>query len=444
MSTKVPPPAPPYLGPAKFHGGPQALHPLKRIVMHCTVSPCAPGGARANANYFVHTVTTPSSAHYVVDPGETVQVVYDHQIAYHAPPNTDTLGVELCDPQTGSPARWGDTNHHAMLLRAAKLVAQLALAYDVPIRKVGSLQLRLGLRGICGHVDVTNAWHQTTHTDPGDGFPWDAFMAMVNQAAKDLQVTPPPPIKPVPPDPHKAGGTGVRLVTSNIKNLPDLSREHVRHDMALVRKLGGVILWQEIAEADDVADLRATVPGYTHLHTDTECPISVWTKGWKVLDYGKVTLHPGKEHVSPHRVATWVRLQRNGSTVPPFVVVNTHWVSGAYSNPGQEAEAWRLAMWAQAHAGMCTLVQGFLAKGITVLGGGDFNRTGAFPGFAPGHRWLINGGYDHLWACEAKGGVQVEAAATGTLGTDKLFTDHAARWAHVHLVAPAKAKEVAA
>lgn len=434
----VSPPAPPYLGPAKFHGGPQALKPLKRIVIHCTVSPCVAGGARAVAGYFKTTVTTPSSAHYVVDPAEAVQVVYDHQIAYHAPPNTDTIGVELCDPQTGNPSRWGDTNHHAMLTRAAHLVAQLALAYDVPIRKVGSLQLRLGIRGICGHIDVTNAWHQTTHTDPGVGFPWDAFMAMVKQEAKSLVAKPPPPIKPVPPVPHKAGGTGAKLVTSNIKNLPDLARDQVRHDMGLVRKLGGVICWQEIAEPDDVADLRSTVPGYTHMHTDTECPISVWTKGWKVLDYGKVTLHGGKEHVSPHRVATWVRLQRNGSSAPSFVVVNTHFVSGAYSNPGQPEEQWRRAMWAVAHDKMSALVQGFLSQGYTVIGGGDFNRTGAFPGFAPGHRWLINGGYDHLWTCEASNGGTVEAVATGTLGTDQLFTDHAARWAHIYVQARGK------
>lgn len=40
--------------------------------------------------------------------------------------------------------------------------------------------LKAGRRGICGHVDVTDAWHQSDHDDPGPWFPWDKFMAVVN------------------------------------------------------------------------------------------------------------------------------------------------------------------------------------------------------------------------------------------------------------------------
>jgi len=40
--------------------------------------------------------------------------------------------------------------------------------------------LKAGKRGVCGHVDVTDAWHQSDHDDPGPWFPWDKFMAVVN------------------------------------------------------------------------------------------------------------------------------------------------------------------------------------------------------------------------------------------------------------------------
>jgi hypothetical protein len=436
-------PTPPFLGPAKFRGDAQSLKPLKRIVIHCTVSPCKRGGARATANYFKHTVTRPSSAHYVVDPGEVLQVVNDHVVAYHAPPNANTIGVELCDPQTGPASRWGDSEHHAMLKRAAELVAELCLAYNVPVRHVGSTLLRLGFRGIAGHIDVSLAWKQTTHTDPGLGFPWDAFIAMVNSETKRLSgklpIVKPKPPKPPAPEPTVAT-PHMHYVTANIRNLPNLTRAEETHDLLAVSKLGGVIGWQEIAEPNDVADLTTSLPTskWTHLHTDTECPISLLSDRWDVVQNGQAMLHSGKLHVSPNRHATWVELHRKGTSLPSVVVLNTHWVSGAFTHPNQEAEAWRVLAWQKAHAGMSELVRSFLSQGKTVIGGGDFNRSGSWDGFAPSHRWLVNGGYDHIFTCEALGGTRVQLDAAGVLGLSDLFTDHPARWAHLSLLPPKK------
>jgi N-acetyl-anhydromuramyl-L-alanine amidase AmpD len=166
----------PFIQAAKH--GPDANLPVTRIVIHGTVSPCRAGQARATAAYF-QTVKRSASAHYVVDPGEVVQCVSEATIAYHAPPNAHSIGVELCDPQTGDAARWDDANHEAMLVRAAGLVRALAAKHNIPIVKLGPAQLLAGAHGICGHVDVTNAWHQTTHVDPGPDFPWAHFLTLV-------------------------------------------------------------------------------------------------------------------------------------------------------------------------------------------------------------------------------------------------------------------------
>lgn len=180
--TEYKPPAPPYLGPAA-HTSDGQNKPIRRIVMHSTVSPCEVGGARKIAAYF-RQPSAGGSAHYVVDPGEVVQVVYDGVIAWHAPPNGGSLGVEMCDmPVADSAERWRDRDHRAMLDRAAQLVAQLCLAYDVPLRFVGPIRLRLGWRGVTTHNYVSKTWHQSSHWDPG-AWPRREFMRAVRQYAR--------------------------------------------------------------------------------------------------------------------------------------------------------------------------------------------------------------------------------------------------------------------
>ena len=153
--------------------------PPTRIVIHGTVSPCQPGNARSVAAYF-QSASSGGSAHYVVDPGEIVQCVADDVVAWHSPPNRYSLGVELSDPQTGDPNRWADANHDSMLRLAAGLVRDLAAKYGIPVVKLSPADLLAGKSGICGHVDVSNAWHQTDHVDPGPDFPWDKFLSYVN------------------------------------------------------------------------------------------------------------------------------------------------------------------------------------------------------------------------------------------------------------------------
>lgn len=180
----VAPPSPPYLGPAA-HTSSGDNKPIHRIVIHCTVSPCERGGARDIASYF-RSPRAGGSAQYVADPGESVQVVKDSVIAWHAPPNPHSIGYELCDPMAGPASRWDDQDHRSMLLIAARDVAQLCLAYGVPVRRLSAADLKAGLEGICGHVDVSQAFRQSTHWDPGPDFPWKRFMRQVEAFAGEM------------------------------------------------------------------------------------------------------------------------------------------------------------------------------------------------------------------------------------------------------------------
>jgi len=149
---------------ARWHGGSQTP---RLIVMHSTVSPCKPGGAAATAHFFA-TEENKTSAHYVVDPETVVQCVGDHTVAYHCGHNQDSIGVEMCDmPDPKNKKRWDDAAHKAMFDRAADLVADLCLAYGIRPYFVKAAALKRGTVGVTTHAEMTNAFHQSTHWDPG-------------------------------------------------------------------------------------------------------------------------------------------------------------------------------------------------------------------------------------------------------------------------------------
>lgn len=189
--TRFPPPDPPYEGPAAHTSGPQR-EPFHRVVIHSTVSPCKPGGRHDIARYF-RSKASGGSAHYVTDPVGVAQVVKDHTVAWHAPPNPRTLGIEMCDIPGPLPGdhyvkavwkaarrtwRWRRANQQAMLHVTAQLTAQLCLAYDLPAVWLSVRQLRAGKRGVTSHNNVSRAWHESTHWDPGF-WPRRSFMRLV-------------------------------------------------------------------------------------------------------------------------------------------------------------------------------------------------------------------------------------------------------------------------
>lgn len=179
MSTYAPP-SPPLIA-ARWHGGTQTP---KRIVMHSTVSPCEPGAARATAHFFARE-ENPTSAHYCVDPGEVIQCVPDHVVAYHCGYNQNSIGIEMCEypafvVNRANLARWLTPEHRRMKRRAARLVAELCLAYGIPARFVGVRGLLAGENGVTTHACMSRAYKRSTHWDPG-AWPRRQFMRQVRR-----------------------------------------------------------------------------------------------------------------------------------------------------------------------------------------------------------------------------------------------------------------------
>lgn len=120
------------------------------------------------------------SAHYLVsdqdrrgdDPWVTVvQLVPEDEKAWTArSANPVTINYELAGFARRTRDEWLGP-YRAQLRTAAALVAEDVVQYDIPLRR--------GWPGILGHGDLDAAGFPNNHTDPGKGFPWDAFLSLV-------------------------------------------------------------------------------------------------------------------------------------------------------------------------------------------------------------------------------------------------------------------------
>ena len=181
MARRPAPPSPPapFGGIPANHSG-QGNHPPTRVVVHSAVTPCTRGMARRLAQ-MNRDGSTGGSWHYATDPGEAIQCSWDRYVCWHAPPNGGSLGVEMADTPGPRPKgrtrqalwnlrkvwRWRGKDHQALLEVTADLVGDLVAAYGLPPVFLSPSDLRKGRRGWTTHANVSRAFGQSTHWDPG-------------------------------------------------------------------------------------------------------------------------------------------------------------------------------------------------------------------------------------------------------------------------------------
>lgn len=206
-----------------------------RVVIHATcpntgyAGASAAGQAIGTARYFAGG-NAGGSAHYIEDINTETHCVPDGTIAYHAPPNVRSVGIEIC-AEGGDYAKsytreqWLSASVWPAVLRTASRTRELCQRYAIPMVKLSVADLLANRHGICGHVDVSNAWHQSSHSDPGAGFPWDKFIAAVGGAVI-------PATGPVGPAP-----------ISSWSSLPDLAYGETNSSIASLQRFCNAYNW---------------------------------------------------------------------------------------------------------------------------------------------------------------------------------------------------------
>lgn len=136
--------------------------PITTVVIHTMQ------GSYAGTKAWFKNPASEVSAHYIVrsSDGQITQMVHESDIGWHAgnwDVNTRSIGIEH-EGYVEDPKKWyTDTMYRS----SAKLVRSICDRYGIPIDR----------KHIIGHVEVPGA----DHTDPGKGWDWKKYIALVKQ-----------------------------------------------------------------------------------------------------------------------------------------------------------------------------------------------------------------------------------------------------------------------
>ncbi|WP_084210257.1 DUF1906 domain-containing protein [Corynebacterium sphenisci] len=201
-------------------GGPRSTDGLQGVCIHTTENRL---GSRAEDVAAWQLRTESGAYHALVDNTtddniRSIRENTDDWVAWAAAQKGNQIALHLSYAAEASMTREEWLSAPLMLAEGADITAYWCRRYHFPVRKIGARELRQGARGIFGHVDVSHAWHQTDHTDPGSGFPWDVFLQMVRDRmpAAPGAATPRPPAPPGRPAPAPAPLTTATPITSII------------------------------------------------------------------------------------------------------------------------------------------------------------------------------------------------------------------------------------
>jgi len=142
------------------------------------------GTAQSLANY-LQNPNSQVSYHYTVDDDGNVVDVVDTDLSSWSVLDANPRSINLCF--AGSRAGWSRQQWLDHMGRAIDIAAYLAVQdcrrYGIPPRVISPEELGRGLPGIADHWAITSGLGIGSHTDVGQGFPWDRFAAAVDTYA---------------------------------------------------------------------------------------------------------------------------------------------------------------------------------------------------------------------------------------------------------------------
>jgi N-acetyl-anhydromuramyl-L-alanine amidase AmpD len=106
-----------------------------------------------------------TSAHYGVDPEGSVQYVQECDMAWAAGHHGNALGVHI---ELAGRAAWPvDEWPVSTIDNAARLLADVCTRNEIPCVLLDAAALLAGTRGVTTHAEVSKAWKESDHVDPG-------------------------------------------------------------------------------------------------------------------------------------------------------------------------------------------------------------------------------------------------------------------------------------
>lgn len=163
-----------------MHTEPRNGASIDRIYLHTNEGPEQPGGANGLAHYLLNNGPD-GGGYHAVDGDTLVRIANDDTIVWGAGgDNTHTLHLVFEGYANQTPAQWADAFSAGELDRAVGQVTAWCKAYNIPAVKFspGAPGQAPTGRGIGEHA-YDHSPNSEGHTDPGTGFPIDAFIARV-------------------------------------------------------------------------------------------------------------------------------------------------------------------------------------------------------------------------------------------------------------------------
>lgn len=109
--------------------------------------------------------------------GRSVRSNDDNFIPWAAGGTGNRIGIHASAIGRAARSREDWLRWPAQLATLARWAADLNARYGIPLKWLTAAQVRAGERGFCGHAEISAAFGEVDHTDPGRGFPHDLILA---------------------------------------------------------------------------------------------------------------------------------------------------------------------------------------------------------------------------------------------------------------------------